>query len=1017
MTRLLQYSRLRSMSAFRLPGVRAGFLAAALVLGCGERPAPPPPAPMAAPERTHVEGEVLVRFRDGVQAMESDASRVLVGARVMHRFRSLTGLQHVKLPQGTTVEQALEHYRRDPRVAFAEPNYLYTLDALSDDARFRELWGLHNTGQTLGGVDVDLNAPEAWALTQGSEADVVAVIDTGIDFTHPDLAPNMWANPGEVAGNGVDDDGNGYVDDIHGIDAMDEARTKPPMDNHGHGTHVAGTIAARGDNALGVVGVSPRTKLLACKVADDEGLFSLDAAIRCLDYLAELKTRERHPVNVIATNNSWSGSQPSESLEEAITRHLHAGILFVASAGNTGYHLDLPWATSFPSEYLLPNLISVGATDASDRRASFSAYGRQKVDVFAPGVSILSTVPRGGYAVYSGTSMAAPHVTGLVALLHAQAPERDWRALRNLVLSGGQEVPGLRHLSVTGRRIRAVDTGGVGSLSCENQALMKRLEPGSDVVLGGQEWWNDSEGQVTLAALNIRCGEAAGPVTVQLDVEPFSIVLRDDGQGPDRAAGDGIATAVWTHSRLDPVTFTFPDGDTVTAYPRYAAVPRPFEISTTWRPRYGRNARFQTDIVTAGTQGPWEVQWDLDYDGRFDVDVTQTQAPPETPTQRLTAAVLYDSPPRDAEQVAVRILDASGRASFTVGFPPDYNLVHPHSVKLESDVLVPQVNHPFTLDVSFIAPADSHPWTVEWDLDHDGQTFRPTETDVILTPAEQGSSKSLGRLVRTEVFSRQGVNRVAMRITTRDGHPSLLKTWGAAAVCGPPFLRDVSVEGSGTVEPVTVGLVAQAEPGCEPILRYHWDFDGDGRFDAVTAEPSIQHVYADNPVGGASQRGMVRVESAGGHLDRTFEVPVENAPPSVEPIPEQTVTSTTVMMYQVRASDPAGAGDALTYSLSGIPGDWVSVSETGLLSWSAPKAWLSTQGARARFEVVVRDDEGAEARVPVVLLADLEPEPIPTSPVVPGGSKGCSATGGGLPAALALLAFLPWVRGRRRYRS
>lgn len=207
MTRLFRYARPRSMSAFRPLGVRAGLLVTALVLGCGKRPTPAP-APSPA-ERTHVEGEVLVRFHDGVQALELDAAHVLKGARVLHRFRGLTGLQHVKLPEGTTVEQALEHYRKDPRVAYAEPNALYTFDTLPDDTRFRELWGLHNTGQTLGGVDVDLNAPEAWALTQGSEAHVIAVIDSGVDFTPPDLAANMWVNPGEVAGNGVDDDGNG----------------------------------------------------------------------------------------------------------------------------------------------------------------------------------------------------------------------------------------------------------------------------------------------------------------------------------------------------------------------------------------------------------------------------------------------------------------------------------------------------------------------------------------------------------------------------------------------------------------------------------------------------------------------------------------------------------------------------------------------------------------------------------------------------------------------------------------
>lgn len=363
--------------------------------------------------------------------------------------------------------------------------------------------------------------------------------------------------------------------------------------------------------------------------------------------------------------------------------------------------------------------------------------------------------------------------------------------------------------------------------------------------------------------------------------------------------------------------------------------------------------------------------------------------------------------------MAVRIIDANGTPSRTMELFPEYYPNQPTSVRLGSDVLVPHVRHPFTLDVSFIALTGSHPWTVQWDLAHDGQTFRPTVSDTISTPAEAGYSKSLGRVSRVHTYSSEGVHRVAMQVVDRRGHASAVKTWGATVVCGPPLLLDVAVEGSGRVEPVTAGLIARAEPGCEPILRYHWDFDGDGSFDEVTTEPSARHVYTDNPTGGASQRGSVRVESAGGHYDRAFEVPIENAAPRVEPIPEQSVTSTGEMTYQVRASDPAGAGDALTFSLAQAP-DWVRVSETGLLSWSAPKAWVDIEGKRVRFDVIVRDDEGAEARVSVELVDALKAEPLPLPPPRPQEPSGCSTTGGGLPAGLVLLAFV--LRARRRLR-
>ncbi|WP_430393348.1 S8 family serine peptidase [Corallococcus exiguus] len=985
-----------------------------LVLGCDARTTPPPaPAASPAPEhtlaRTQVEGEVLVRFRDGIQAMEQDPTRGLKGARVLHRFRKMPGLQLVKLPEGMSVEQALSHYRRDPRVAFAEPNAIYTPSVLPVDPRFRELWGFHNTGQTLGGADMDINVPEAWELTQGSEADVVAVIDSGVDFTHPDLADNMWVNPGEIAGNGVDDDGNGYVDDVHGIDATDE--TKTPMDVNGHGTHVAGTIAARGGNGLGVVGVSPRTKLLACKVEDADGFFTLDAAVRCLDYLLDLKTRARHPVNLIASNASWGGSFASQALSDAITGHLHAGILFVAAAGNLGMNMDF-WMSSYPAEFTLPNILSVGASDDLDRRARFSNYGHQKVDIFAPGVSILSTVPGGGHAVFSGTSMAAPHVTGLVALLHAQSPERDWRALRNLVLSGGQEVPALRDLSVTGRRIRAIDTGGGGSMSCAEQSMVRRLEPSGDIVHSGSDRWYDYQERMTLAALNIRCEQSAGSVTVQLSIAPWSLVLLDDGQGADMVAGDGIATAEWDPPSAGPVVFTFPGGDSFTAHPRYSGTADIYDWFASWRPEVRREASFRVDFVGDGTPGPWEVQWDADYDGHFDVDAT-TSAPatPHSYTEVISYTALVPPSP-EATAVAVRIIDANGNPSHTVQAAPNFIPDHPSPVRLGSDVLVPQVRHPFTLDVAFLAPAFSEPWTLEWDLDHDGKTFHPTAWDSIPVPEEENFSQARAHATRMHVFSSAGVHRVALRVVDNLQRSSVVQTWGAVVECGPPVILDVGVEGSGRTEPVTAGLSARAEPGCEPILRYHWDFDGDGTFDEMTAEPSTRHVYPDNPPGLSSQRGIVRVESATGYFDRAFEIPIENVAPRVEPIPEQLVTSQRQMTYQVQVSNPGGAGDALTFSVAGAP-DWVQVSATGLLSWVGPWDWVIQQGEHLRFELVVRDDDGAETRTPVELVAAYRPEQPPVEPRS-DDSGGCSTTGGASPSLIVSLGLLLAARRRKR---
>ncbi|MCP3137091.1 S8 family peptidase [Pyxidicoccus xibeiensis] len=993
-------------------------MAGAVVPGCESRPAPPP-APTAVPSLqrpatpAYVEGEVLVRFRDDAPALKQDATHAVKGARVMHRFRKLAGLQHVRLPEGTSVEQALEHYRRDPLVAYAEPNFIYMPSALPADSRFGELWALDNTGQTLGTVDADLNVPEAWAILQERESGVVAVIDSGVDFTHPDLADNMWVNPGEVAGNGVDDDGNGYVDDVHGIDATDYTRTKPPMDVNGHGTHVAGTIAARAGNGPGVVGVSPRTKLIACKMEDASGSFKGDAALRCLDYLLDLKTRARHPVNLIATNNSWGGASTSQALQGAINRHLHAGILFVAAAGNAGLDLDADGGAFYPAEHDLPNVLSVGASDAWDRRAPFSNHGRQRVDIFAPGTSILSTALRGGFAIYQGTSMAAPHVTGLVALLHAQEPGRDWRALRNLVLSGGQQVPALRDHSVTGRRIRAVGTGGVGSLTCADQTVVRRLEPSGDVVHAGEER-PDFNSIMTLAALNIRCDQAAGPVTVQLSVEPWSLVLLDDGQGPDRVAGDGIATAEWAPPEEGGVTVTFPGGDTFTAHRLFSGTPGLFSDERAyWNPHELAQADFRVSFWDRGTPAPYVVQWDADYDGRFDVDASKSEpgSPPPGRSWVHSSVQLVPSNP-EPTAVAVRVLDATGNASRIQQFPPTYLLEHPAPVELAPEVVVPQVRHPFTLDIAFIAPLRAERWVVEWDLDHDGVSFRPTAQDPITELVSLTGARVLGRGSRVHAFPTTGVHRVAARVVGQQGGPSSIITWGAVVACGTPVILDVSVEGEGRTEPVTAGLSARAEPGCEPILRYHWDFDGDGRFDEVTTEPSTRRVYADNAAGNAPQRGVVRVESATGHYDRAFEVPVENAPPRVELIPKQVVTKLEPMTYQVQASDP-GPNDVLSFTVKGAP-EWVRVDRTtGLLSWDPPASW-ATRHTPLDFDVVVSDGDEAFTAVSVKLVSIYQPQAIPEPPPREEDG-GCSTTGGLCVPALVLLGLLPW--GRRRTRA
>ncbi|MFM1902830.1 MAG: hypothetical protein RLZZ440_730, partial [Planctomycetota bacterium] len=350
---------------------------------------------------------------------------------------------------GSGVDQVSFWAGDAPGIVYVEPDFVLTPTIVPDDPSFSQLWGLSNTGQSGGVADADIDAPEAWSITTGSRSVVIAVIDSGVDVNHPDLAANIWRNPGEIAGNGVDDDGNGFIDDISGWDFVSNDNT--PQDGNGHGTHVAGTIGAVGDDGRGVVGVNWQVSILPLKFLDDSGSGSTAAAIAAVNYATALRNAG---INVVASNNSWGGGGYSTSLQTAISRHNDAGIMFIAAAGNESTNNDA--IPSYPANYDLPNVISVAALDRSDRLASFSNYGRTSVDLGAPGVSIYSTTPGNGYSTYSGTSMAAPHVTGVVGLLAAANPQATVAEIRAAILETVVPVAALGSgKTVTGGRLNA----------------------------------------------------------------------------------------------------------------------------------------------------------------------------------------------------------------------------------------------------------------------------------------------------------------------------------------------------------------------------------------------------------------------------------------------------------------------------------------------------------------------------------------------------------------------------------
>ena len=395
-------------------------------------------AAQAQPDR-FASNQLIVKFEPATTAADVFALRASMGAKVARRFPSIGAeLWNVA---GIGVPDAVARLESSAGVVYAEPNYLVQVDdVFPDDPRFDTQWALHNIGQTGGTVDADIDAPEAWTFETGGDV-LVGVIDTGVDWEHPDLAANIFINPGEIADNHLDDDQNGFIDDVHGWDFLNE--DNDPDDDNGHGTHVAGIIAARGNNGVGIAGVSWSARILPLKFLSAIGTGSTADAIRAVEYATAMGAR--------LTNNSWGGVAYSQAMRDAIEAAGEADILFVAASGNNGANIEA--FAHYPASFDLPNIISVMSSDASDGRSVFSNFGAISVDLAAPGADIVSTFPGERYASASGTSMAAPHVSGAACVLWSAAPTMNHQEVRDAILNSVDKIPALQGVTVTGGRL------------------------------------------------------------------------------------------------------------------------------------------------------------------------------------------------------------------------------------------------------------------------------------------------------------------------------------------------------------------------------------------------------------------------------------------------------------------------------------------------------------------------------------------------------------------------------------
>jgi len=588
---------------------------------------------------TYVPGQLIVGFEDSTTSY--DRAQIL-SSRGATLQKDLDRLDISLAEVSGDLNDAAQSLASHPEVKYAEPNFVIesalAAGVFPDDPYLPQQWGLHNGGQVPGtGVtgaivaeeDADIDAPEGWEISPGTSDVVIAIIDTGVDYTHPDLIDNMWVNPGEIDGDGIDNDGNGFIDDIYGADVGDD--DGDPLDIvDGHGTHVAGIAAAVGDNGIGVAGVSWNAQIMAVKLWSDTDPAVFDA-VEGIDYVTMMK--QDFGVNVVVSNNSWGLPAAqwavlyggTQALEDAIQAHADAGIVFVADAGNTTDDNDL--IPDAPSGFEIDGLISVAATDKDDSLASFSNYGRTSVDLAAPGVEILSTHPRAltpiGYTLMDGTSMSSPMVAGAVAVVRSVDDSLSVTEAKDVILGGVDPLPSLFRQVVTHGRLN----------------LFNSLNLLSAGEIWGQLWNdNDSNGRMD----SMESGLEGWTVFLDLDSdgrldsgETSVVTLADDPATTSNEAGtyrlpnyfgEGTYTVSVKKERMYDQTFPaggsnqrtviFDARDDVVRNVDFAYQAEPGSVTgVVWNDEDGQGDRDPDEVGLSG----WIVFADYDRDGLLDV--------------------------------------------------------------------------------------------------------------------------------------------------------------------------------------------------------------------------------------------------------------------------------------------------------------------------------------------------------------------------------------------------------------
>lgn len=439
----------------------------------------------ASGNQTYACYELLIRFSP---SLSSSDIQDLLEEHSLYEIKSFQDgkIRHVEDYSGRTVPDSLALLKKTPGVFFVEPNLKIQVASTPNDPYFDSLWGMKSQSQA--GINIDVL--DVWDEITDASSVIVAIIDTGIDYNHEDLAENMWTNPGEIPGNGLDDDANGYIDDVHGYDFVNG--DGDPIDDHYHGTHCAGTVGAIGNNGIGVVGVAWNVQIMAVKFLSSSGSGYLSDAIDSIEYAVDNGAK--------ILSNSWGGGGFYTALSNMITYADNHGAIFVVAAGNSG--MDIDSYPQYPASYAQANIISVASTTSSQNRSYFSNFGANSVDIGAPGSSILSTYPGDSYTYLSGTSMATPHVSGAAALLWAQYPNLTHRQVINHLLAGAEPTSAMNGITTTGGvlNLRGAFLSADPSFNntpSANAGSSQKVARGSTVLLSGSGLDEDSSDVLT----------------------------------------------------------------------------------------------------------------------------------------------------------------------------------------------------------------------------------------------------------------------------------------------------------------------------------------------------------------------------------------------------------------------------------------------------------------------------------------------------------------------------------------